>query len=367
MKTKLLALLVLSSLIHIGCETKKASHFSILPDANIYTQDGIYEPRKIDILWVIDNSHSMNTSQVNLSTHFQSFMDKFQTLKFDYHIAVAATDSWRTLYDPNSPNHSLLRDGDDSEAGHSGVFVIKKNTPDVVGTFMINAMLGVLGTKGSSGNYIPAGDERAFQSMMATLENTSNKSLFRRSDAFLAVIIVSDEDDFSRPNVYSAGNPSTYDNPNLHTVQSYVDFLDIYTGRTSPQMPSQYSVSTITVQNEGCRQILDTDGFTRYPGVRYMQLAEATGGHIGSLCAPFTDTLASISDSIVNYTSIFPLTRVPIVETIKIHVNGVLVSLDPENGWTYRASDNSIWFHGESIPPSGANIRIDFDPVSIKM
>jgi hypothetical protein len=104
----------------------------------------------------------MSTSQQNLANNFQSFIEKFQTLKFDYHMAVAGTDSWRTLYDSNSPNHSLLRDGDDSALGHSGVFVIDKNTPDVVGTFVKNAKLGVLGTKGASGNYIPAGDERAF-------------------------------------------------------------------------------------------------------------------------------------------------------------------------------------------------------------
>lgn len=365
MGRKIVLLLVMSFLGSIGCETKKAANFSILPDANTYKQDGLYEPRKIDILWVIDNSGSMQTSQINLGNNFRSFMEKFQDLKFDYHIAVAATDSWRTLYDANSINHSLLRDGDDSTA-HSGVFVIDKNTPDVVGTFVINARLGILGTKGANGNYIPAGDERAFQSMTATLENPANNA-FRRPDAFLAVIIVSDEDDFSRPGVYSVTNPSTYTNPLLHTIASYQTFLDTYTGRTSPDAPSNYAVSTITVDNDACQLTLSTDGFTRYPGARYMELATTTGGHIGSLCSPFNDTLASISDAIVNFTSIFPLTRVPIVESIKIQVNGIVVPNDEMNGWTYRASDNSIWFHGDSTPPAGASIRIDFDPVGIKL
>jgi len=365
MRKKIAAVLAIGALGGIGCESKKAANFSILPDANVYAQDGVYEPRKIDILWVIDNSNSMKTSQENLANNFQSFIEKFQSLKFDYHIAVAATDSWRTLYDPKSPNHSLLRDGDDSTA-HSGQFVIDKNTVDIVGTFIKNAELGVLGTKGSAGTYIPAGDERAFSSMKATLENPAN-SAFRRQDAYLAIIIVSDEDDFSREGLYSSTNPSTYDNPKLESVQSYVDFLNSYTGRTSPDAPSNYSVSTITVEDDICRDTLDSDGFARYPGARYMQFANATGGHIGSLCTPFNDTLASISDSIVNYTSVFPLTRVPIVETIKIHINGILIPNNDTNGWTYRASDNSIWFHGDSTPPSGASIRIDFDPVGIKM
>lgn len=365
MGRKIVLLLVISFLGSIGCETKKAANFSILPDVDTYKQDGLYEPRKIDVLWVIDNSGSMQTSQINLGNNFKSFIEKFQDLKFDYHIAVAATDSWRTLYDVNSVNHSLLRDGDDS-TGHSGIFVIDKNTPDVIGTFIKNAKLGILGTKGINGNYIPAGDERAFQSMVATLENPANIA-FRRSDAFLAVIIVSDEDDFSRPGLYSSTNQSTYTNPLLHSVSLYQDFLNTYTGRTTPEAPSNYSVSTITVENEACNQTLSTDGFNRYPGARYMELAAATGGHIGSLCSAFNDTLASISDSIVNYTSIFPLTRVPVVESIRIQVNGISIPNDETNGWTYRASDNSIWFHGDSTPPAGASIRIDFDPVGIKL
>lgn len=365
MGNRITLLLVLSFMGSMGCETKKAANFSLLPEANTYKQDGLYEPRKIDVLWVIDNSGSMLTSQTNLGNNFASFIQKFQDLKFDYRIAVATTDAYRSLYDANSIHHSLLRDGDDSTA-HSGVFVIDKNTPDIVGTFVKNANVGILGTKGLNGNYIPAGDERAFQSMKATLENPAN-SAFRRPDAFLAIVIVSDEDDFSRPGLYSPTNQSTYTNPLLHTIASYQNFLNTFTGRTSPEAPASYSVSTITVDNAACQAALNTDGFTRYPGQRYMQLATATGGHIGSLCSAFDDTLSNISQSIVNYTSIFPLTRVPVVESIKIQVNGVTIPNDTTNGWTYRASDNSIWFHGESTPPAGASIRIDFDPVGIKL
>jgi hypothetical protein len=347
------------SLTHLGCDTKKASNFSILADANVYAQDGVYEPRKIDILWVVDNSGSMQTSQENLANNFQSFIQKFHTLKFDFHIGVGATDNWKALIDPSLSPFGLLRDGADTTA-HSGIFIINRDTPDLINTFMTNVRLGIKGT----------GDERAFQSLRSALIHPGNSD-FRRNDAYLAVIIVSDEDDFSHGednNVDSyTFNNNNYADPALHTTQQYVEFLDQYTGRTDLAQPANYSVSAITVTDDACKTELNKDGFARYPGVRYMELVSATGGTLGSLCSPFADTLSSISDAIVNYSSVFPLTRLPIVETIRIHINGQLIPNDETNGWTYRASDNSIWFHGTSIPPAGSQIAIDFDPVGIKL
>lgn len=340
----------------ISCDSKKVKNFSILPDANIYAQNGVYEPRKIDVLWIIDNSGSMQTSQDKLVANFQSFIEKFKTLKFDFHIAVGATDGWKSLFDSTKPQWGL-RDGDWNALPeiHSGIFVIDKNTPDIVDTFVTNARLGAH----------PFGDERAFQSIYATLTNPNNAN-FRRQDAFLAIIILSDEDDFSSDTKDWLRND--YNDSRLHSVQSYVEFLDSYTGRANQEAPANYSVSAITIEDESCKTELSTDGFTeRIQGFRYMELASLTGGSIGSLCAPFDSTLSNISDSIVNYTSVFPLTRVPKPETIVIHVNGELIPNDEDDGWTYRESDNSIWFHGASTPPAGSDIRIDFDPANIKL
>lgn len=351
MNRQLISSLAMSSLVMMGCEPKKARHFSVLADANVYAQSVTYEPRKIDVLWIIDNSGSMQTSQENLANNFQSFIEKFQNLKFDFHIAVGATDGWKNLFDP-SLSFSRLRDGADTTA-HSGVYILDRDTPNLVKTFMTNAQLGIKGT----------GDERAFQSIEATLADTKNSN-FRRPDAFLAVIIVSDEDDFSHDS--RTFNNSNYNDPNLHPVQKYVDFLDAYTQRMNPNLPANYSVSAITVTDLNCQNQLNQDGFSRYPGIRYMELVKKTGGTLGSLCAPFSDTLSNISDAIASYSSVFPLTRLPIEQTIRISVDGVNVPKDDRNGWSYRASDNSVLFHGNSIPAAGAKIIIDFDPAGVK-
>ncbi|MFW1373635.1 hypothetical protein ACEV99_23340, partial [Vibrio parahaemolyticus] len=65
-------------------------------------------------------------------------------------------------------------------------FVIIPTIADLVTTFVTNAYQGDQGS----------GDERAFRSMQLALDDSQNAG-FHRHDAYLAVIILSDEDDFS--------------------------------------------------------------------------------------------------------------------------------------------------------------------------
>jgi hypothetical protein len=154
----------------------------------------------------------------------------------------------------------------------------------------------------------------------------------------------------------------------LDSVSSYVDFLDQFTKKDPTATIRNYSVSAITIQNQACIDQLATDGFTgRSPGYRYLELADATNGIKGDMCSDYGNTLEIISDSIIAQSSVFPLTRQPVVDSIKIHVNGVLIANNDTVGWTYRAEDNAIVFHGAAIPAAGANISIYFDPIGVKL
>ncbi|MNL37316.1 hypothetical protein D3C87_1594580 [compost metagenome] len=184
---------------------------------------------------------------------------------------------------------------------------------------------------------------------------------FRRPDAFLAVIIVSDEEDFSHS---TSSMIEEYSNPNLRSVQSYVDFLDGFTGGTA--QGRNYSVSTISVVDEACNTQLNTDGFNRKVATRLHQLSALTGGVKGSLCSNFGSTLTLISDTIIQLSSSFKLSREPIPESIVVKVNGLVVLPDVTNGWTYDASTLTITFHGSAVPPANASVHIAFDPKTIK-
>jgi hypothetical protein len=349
--------------LSIAACSKGGGTFSLLSDSVEAKQDATYVARKIDILWVIDNSGSMATSQANLASNFQSFISRFNQYSYDFHMAVSTTDGWEKYFSSSSVK-ARFRDGVSS---HSGVFVMDKNTTNLNSVFTTNI------SEGTGGN----GDERAFQSFQQTLNDAFNiSSGFRRSDAFLAIIIVSDEDDQSStssgfyegtiPASQLAANPSLiYNNPNLISVQSYANFLATYTGGVAS---TDFSVSNISVQDDACRVQLDSDGdSSRKVNQRYNALTDLTGGVKSSLCSDFGTTLQLISDKIIQLSAVFKLTRVPVVSSIVVTVDGVAVAQDATNGWTYDSTANAIDFHGTAIPGANSTVKINFDPQSVNI
>lgn len=345
------ALMMASAVALVAGCSKGTGSYSLLDDGADYKQQAVFIPKQIDILWVIDNSGSMETSQNSLTSNFQSFISRFQQYNYDFHMAVTTTEAWEKQFNSNSTK-ARIKDGAVLQKSplietHSGIFIMDKQTPNLADVFTTNAKQGTLGN----------GDERAFASFQQALLEPANVG-FRRPEAFLAVIIVSDEEDFSAS---SAAFSENYSNPNLYSVQSFVDFLDGYVGSRN------YSVSTISVPDTACKNALSTDGFARKISTRLPELAGLTGGVKGSLCSNFGDTLELISDSIIQLTASFKLNREPVEESITVTVNGVSIPNDATNGWTYNASDLTITFHGSAVPAADANITIDFYPKSIKL
>lgn len=338
-----------------GCN-KSTDSFSLLKDSADFKQQAVFVPKKIDILWVIDNSGSMATSQSSLASNFQSFIARFNQKNYDFHMAVTVTDAWEKAFIPSSLK-SRIKDGAVLQKNptliesHSGVFVMDKNTPNMSSVFETNIKQGTLGN----------GDERAFDSFKQTLLDPWNVA-FRRSDAFLAIIIVSDEEDFSST---STTFNESYTNPKLNSVQSYVDFLNTYTDASVNG--KNYSVSIIDVPDDSCKTQLSTDGFARKISTRLPQLADLTQGVKGSLCSNFGTTLDIISDSIIQLSSVFKLNQEPQVDTIKVVVDGATIPNDTTNGWTYSSTDLTITFHGSSVPGANSNIQINYYPKSIKL
>jgi hypothetical protein len=126
-------------------------------------------------------------------------------------MAVTTSDAFKVLFGQPA-TMAKFKDGTDFTS-HTGVFVVKPTTVNPVQTFVTNALQGIYGS----------GDERVFQSMKVALDSQLNAG-FLRAGAFLSVIIVSDEDDFSWDG--STSIDGQYNNTNLHTVASYVSYLE---------------------------------------------------------------------------------------------------------------------------------------------
>jgi hypothetical protein len=418
MKTQnkiLISVMGLAALATLPACEKTDRSFSLLDDGSHFQQAASYETRKIDVLWVIDNSGSMATSQANLTANFSSFISQFQGKGYDFHMAVTGSDAWRAASQSNDISKGILasaRGGairfrtnqtpstPDACTGtqatnpsmnplqlisDTGTAIMDAATPNLNAAFVSSATQGICGT----------GDERPFASIKQFLAFTGSNvpvgvignDSFRREGAFLSVIIVSDEDDFSanttspiygdyneeapgndpnlHPLVLTAPSPADpldiyhlYNDPRLDTVQSYKDNLDSVMGSTD-----NYSVNTIAILDTACRTTLNNNVGGRRLGRRYAALADMTNGVKASLCGDFAASLEEIAKKTLKLTAKFKLGREPDPTTIKVVVDGVTIPEDPGHGWTYNAADWSITFSDPVVPAQGANVQVFFTPL----
>jgi len=168
--------------------------------------------RKIDFLFVIDNSGSMSDNQENLISNYQGFIDNIVGLTGydDFHIGVITTDA----YQYNGLNCSVMgglvvkTGGSNSSASIDGILscgpwnegnFMTKNEIDQIDGFSCAAKVG---TDGSP-------SETPIDAFIANLgpflgsENQCNNG-FHRDDAKLIVVFITDEDDSSNVSIFNA-------------------------------------------------------------------------------------------------------------------------------------------------------------------
>ncbi|MFT4623414.1 MAG: hypothetical protein ACI8PZ_002070, partial [Myxococcota bacterium] len=161
---------------------------------------------EVDILWVIDNSCSMSEEQDELAANFPEFMAYFLDSSLDYHIGVVSTDM-------DDRSHSGLL-----QSAGGGMRWIDTETDDAVMRF---SQMTRLGTDGSA-------DEQGRAAAYTALElRAENDGFLRGEKAGLHVIVVSDEDDYSRDSPISSEEFIEYmlnlkEDPELVTFSSIV-------------------------------------------------------------------------------------------------------------------------------------------------
>lgn len=347
MKNLLGIILGVVTIMTVACD-KGVDSFSLLSAESSFKQGIAYVPRKIDILWLVDSSGSMQSSQQALADNFRSFITEFQNKNFDFNMAVADTGGYLAHFYNNS--YSRFRDGTGSN--RSGVFIMNQQTPNLEQVFMTNVKVGINGT----------GDERAFTSFEHALTNPLNAG-FLRPGAYLVIIIVSDEDDFSHNDYSPTKNyyfTENYNDPKMFSIPYYVNFLTNLTGSTAENALNNFTVHNISILDTVCLNQLKNSA--QKVAVRYKQLSDATGGISASLCDDMGAVLDVLSQKTVAMAAQFVLDREPWPNTIVVTVDGVSVPQSSVNGWTYEASTLTIAFHGSSIPAQNQNVRIFFEP-----
>lgn len=130
----------------------------------------------VDILFVIDNSCSMYEEQTALGHSFDDIINPIELAGLDFHVGVVSTD----MDDPR-------QSGKLRQAG--GLRYLDNSTPDITTAFRSMAQMG------TSSSYAEKGRAATFAAI-EELGDGFNKG-FYREDAHLAVVVLSDEDDYS--------------------------------------------------------------------------------------------------------------------------------------------------------------------------
>jgi hypothetical protein len=186
---------------------------------------------KMDILFVVDNSGSMGQEQDNLAANFPQFIEVLENFdsNLDYRVAITTTGrdysySTDTGFGPVLPGS---QDGGDNGAMLQRCDMTRRwvepGDPTPSTTFACAAQVG---TSGPSKEMPLAVIKQAFSERMADNTNTG----FRRDDALLGIVILTDEDDCSYEQSVTLGFSQSLCDDMMEPTATYKSFLDGYTG-----------------------------------------------------------------------------------------------------------------------------------------
>jgi hypothetical protein len=201
---------------------------------------------KMDLLFVIDNSGSMGQEQANLIANFPTFIQVLDASGLDYRVAVTTTGR-NYSYTMSTPIGNIP---ESTSGGDNGAMLkpascnmtkrwIDKSDPNPSMTF---SCLANVGTSGPS-DEMPLGAVRdAFEDRMADGTNMG----FRRSDALLGVVILTDEEDCSYEQSVTLGFAESLCENQMEPATNYKTFLDTYAGG-----PSRWATAIIAGPGPG--------------------------------------------------------------------------------------------------------------------
>ena len=288
---------------------------------------------QVDILFIVDNSGSMQLEQKLLAAGFKSFITEIEATGANFHIGVITTD-----FQYDDPKRGQL-------IGFPAVI-----TPDVDYTkiFEARAITGV------NGGGMEKGLEAASYALSPQMTTGPNAG-FLRQDATLLVVIVSDEDDCSDRGALGADalNTDCYTKvEDLVPVSTFVSEM-----RALKSTPDRFKFAGIIGPEDASGTCADSS----LPGHRYIEAARLTGGLTSSICeSDWSSFLYDLGLNAAGIYTIFPLSHGAVPGTLKVFVDEDEVPESDGDGYTYDAVAHTIEFHGIWIPERGAAVKATY-------
>lgn len=286
----------------------------------------------VDILWVIDDSNSMEKEQDLLGGGFSAFADAMEQSNTDFHLGVISTS-----FDENGGGGVLVGDPP----------YLTTADPGYKDEFVSRAQLGTGGSDKEKGL-----EAATFALGPTMVYGGGPNDGFLRPDAQLLVVFVSDEEDCSDRG--ALGNQPSDDcylqADKLAPTAVYIQEL-----RDLKDDRNDINVGAIVgLASSQCDEVEAT-------GDRYAEVALAMGGLVGDLCsADWSGIMGRLGLNAGGIRESFKLTKGAQPDTLVVYVDEVEVAQDATNGWTYDESTWFITFHGDAIPPRGSTVTAEY-------
>jgi hypothetical protein len=273
----------------------------------VITDEFTVETAKVDLLFVIDNSGSMEAEQAELGNRFPTFLSTLTEI--DWQIGFVTTDM-----DGSGPTKggNLL----EIEGAAPGTKIITPNTPERNKRFKDTVQRSEIGS----------GDERGIYAAIENVKKHSTHNLYRDKTP-MAVVLLSDEDERS-----NGGEILDYPlEEDRDTPQAFVDTVhSTFNGEKS------FSFHSIVISpgDDDCLDEQNQQGLHSYFGNTYAALSNltdldtksiATPGVVGNICGPpssgqidYGPQLTQIGDSIRKKLGSRKLGCVPVTGEVEV-------------------------------------------------
>ncbi len=257
----------------------------------------------VDLLWVVDNSCSMEPEQETLAALGGQVVDFLTAEGVDYQLGVVTTDN--AHLQGNDP-------------------IMTPWTVDVADVFAAAVQVGTAG----SGTEQPL--HHALAALSPPLSDPGGvNDGFLREEAGLAVIVVTDEDDQS--------------------VEPVGDLIAAF--QALKPDPGLVAVNAIHPGESGCSA---PDGWVG-AAPRLHEAVQIAGGAEISVCeADWSAAWTGVPDLLLGPDRTFELTFTPVPQTIEIEVDGVPIT----DGWSYDGAHNAIVFDVGAVPEVGSELLV---------
>lgn len=300
-----------------------------LPTEDVNFGQNVWYNRNVDVIFVVDNSSGMEEHNLKLRNTIPTLVNALLGRGLDMHFAVITTSMGGS-----NPN--------------GGKFLGSPKYLTSASPNLSQELINRLNSVGNDGSDL----ERGLDSLVKVLDPGYQQTVvpgFLRPDSLVAVIAMSSEDDKS--SLVGGGSAG------------YMAELDRLVGQFQPQ-GRRWTMNFIGVLSLGgsCVSTPGSPAGYKEPGVRFMEMADESGGVKESICSGDLSVAASnLRRQIVDLVEVYRLGFKPVVASIQVVVNGVAIPRSTANGWDYLPDQEAIKFYGSAVPAPGADVRVSAD------